>query len=147
MSRSSAAPCMRSVRSASPNWRRAFRLPDPRGRPLRTYGARNVVPVRPSRTTLFRVALQRLIDVLTLILYVGFNRTRPASVRMDMHTGRVFYFARHLIVADVTLLPPRLNYCRDETGIKWSVRIAPHHSRSSDHGGHPKADKIGRAHV
>ncbi len=26
--------------------------------------------------------------------YVSINRTRPASVRKDMHTGRVFYFSR-----------------------------------------------------
>ncbi len=29
--------------------------------------------------------------------YVSLNRTRPASVRKDMHTGRVFCF-QHLVV-------------------------------------------------
>jgi hypothetical protein len=33
-----------------------------------------------------------LIDLLGYPAYFTFNRTRPASVRKDMHTGRVFCF-------------------------------------------------------
>lgn len=33
-----------------------------------------------------------VIDLFASVPYVGINRTRPASVRKDMHTGRVFYF-------------------------------------------------------
>lgn len=33
-----------------------------------------------------------VIDLFCFIPYMGTNRTRPASVRKDMHTGRVFYF-------------------------------------------------------
>lgn len=32
------------------------------------------------------------IDLLGYPAYLGLNRTRPASVRKDMHTGRVFCF-------------------------------------------------------
>lgn len=33
-----------------------------------------------------------VIDLLEGAVYQDVNRTRPASVRKDMHTGRVFYF-------------------------------------------------------
>lgn len=33
-----------------------------------------------------------VIDLLDFDAYVGVDRTRPASIRKDMHTGRVFYF-------------------------------------------------------
>ena len=38
-----------------------------------------------------------IIDLLGSTAYLQGNRTRPASVRKDMHTGRVFYF-QHLAV-------------------------------------------------
>jgi hypothetical protein len=36
----------------------------------------------------------RLVDLLEILAYGGVNRTRPASIRKDMHTGRVFCFWR-----------------------------------------------------
>lgn len=33
-----------------------------------------------------------VIDLLGIVAYLSVNRTRPASVRKDMHTGRVFCF-------------------------------------------------------
>ena len=36
--------------------------------------------------------MTRLIDLLGYAAYLELNRTRPASVRKDMHTGRVFCF-------------------------------------------------------
>jgi len=36
--------------------------------------------------------LTTLIDLLGYPAYLILNRTRPASVRKDMHTGRVFCF-------------------------------------------------------
>lgn len=37
-------------------------------------------------------ACMTLIDLLGIAAYFKLNRTRPASVRKDMHTGRVFCF-------------------------------------------------------
>ena len=36
--------------------------------------------------------LKSVIALLGFAAYLGANRTRPASIRKDMHTGRVFYF-------------------------------------------------------
>jgi hypothetical protein len=36
--------------------------------------------------------MTKLIDLLGYAAYFELNRTRPASVRKDMHTGRVFCF-------------------------------------------------------
>ncbi len=36
----------------------------------------------------------RLVDLLEILAYWGVNRTRPASIRKDMHTGWVFCFWR-----------------------------------------------------
>jgi len=36
--------------------------------------------------------MTRVIDLLGYTAYFELNRTRPASVRKDMHTGRVFCF-------------------------------------------------------
>lgn len=33
-----------------------------------------------------------VVDLFGRVSYMGINRTRPASIRKDMHTGRVFYF-------------------------------------------------------
>ncbi len=35
---------------------------------------------------------RKVIDLLGIGAYVTTNRTRPASIRKDMHTGRVFCF-------------------------------------------------------
>lgn len=48
-----------------------------------------------ARPTLLRLCDERkpiIIDLLEGAAYQDANRTRPASVRKDMHTGRVFYF-------------------------------------------------------
>ena len=41
------------------------------------------------------LVLTVIIDLLGNSIYVSTNRTRPAYVHLDMHTGRVFYFPQH----------------------------------------------------